>query len=86
MQIGFLHLFPDMSKERSYVTEPGYVIAAAMLLSVLDIIAVSLRFLARIRQRDALRIDDWLVLLATVSSRLSGHLTSALSLLSDRFW
>lgn len=55
-----------MSTERSYVTEPGYVIAAAMLLSVLDIIAVSLRFLARIRQRDALRIDDWLVLLATI--------------------
>ncbi|KAI2638329.1 hypothetical protein GGS21DRAFT_488405 [Xylaria nigripes] len=51
---------------RYYITEPGYVIAAAILLSVLDIIAVSLRFGARKKQREALKADDWLMLPATI--------------------
>ncbi|KAF2967815.1 hypothetical protein GQX73_g5751 [Xylaria multiplex] len=51
---------------RYYITEPGYVIAAAILLSLLDIIAVSLRFWARKKQRELLKVDDWLMLPATI--------------------
>lgn len=55
-----------MPAQRTYVTEPGYVIAAAMFLSALDIIAVILRFWTRTRQREALKADDWLILPATI--------------------
>ncbi|KAI3326761.1 hypothetical protein HD806DRAFT_417342 [Xylariaceae sp. AK1471] len=49
-----------------YVNEPGYVISAAIFLSVLDIVAVSLRFWARTKQREAMKTDDWLMLPATI--------------------
>ncbi|KAI1752989.1 hypothetical protein F4782DRAFT_530103 [Xylaria castorea] len=51
---------------RYYITEPGYVIAAAILLSLLDIIAVALRFWARTKYREAIKADDWLMLPATI--------------------
>lgn len=47
---------------RYYITEPGYVIAAAILISVLDIVAVSLRFWARKKQKEKLKADDWLLI------------------------
>ncbi|KAI0401687.1 hypothetical protein F4802DRAFT_579425 [Xylaria palmicola] len=47
---------------RYYVTEPGYVIAAAILIPLLDIVAVSLRFWARTKQREKLKADDWLMI------------------------
>ncbi|KAI0185279.1 plasma membrane protein Pth11-like protein [Xylaria flabelliformis] len=51
---------------RYYITEPGYVISAAILLSILDIIAVALRFWARTKYREAIKADDWLMLPATI--------------------
>lgn len=57
-----------MAKERLYVTRPGYFIAAAILLPLLDIVFVATRFYARTKQREALKIDDWLVIPATVCS------------------
>ncbi|KAI0531671.1 hypothetical protein GGR58DRAFT_518338 [Xylaria digitata] len=51
---------------RYYITEPGYVIAAAILLPLLDIVAVSLRFWARQKQRELPKVDHWLMLPATL--------------------
>ncbi|KAI1743832.1 hypothetical protein F4680DRAFT_444529 [Xylaria scruposa] len=51
---------------RYYITEPGYVISAAILLPLLDIIAVALRFWARTKYREAIKADDWLMLPATI--------------------
>ncbi|KAI1169854.1 hypothetical protein F4777DRAFT_571610 [Nemania sp. FL0916] len=47
---------------RYYITEPGYVITAAILISLLDIVAVSLRFFARKKQKEKLKADDWLMI------------------------
>ncbi|RWA13013.1 hypothetical protein EKO27_g2081 [Xylaria grammica] len=51
---------------RYYATEPGYVIAAAILLPLLDITAVALRFWARAKQKKAMKADDWLMVPATI--------------------
>ncbi|KAI1432590.1 hypothetical protein GGR50DRAFT_585711 [Xylaria sp. CBS 124048] len=51
---------------RYYITEPGYFISAGIALAVLDIMAVSLRFWTRTKQRETLKADDWLMLPATV--------------------
>ncbi|GAW17636.1 hypothetical protein ANO14919_070960 [Xylariales sp. No.14919] len=51
---------------RYYATEPGYVIAAAVLLPLLDIAAVALRFWARAKQKKAMKADDWLMVPATI--------------------
>jgi hypothetical protein len=55
-----------MAIKRIYVTQPGYFVVVAMLLPLLAIISVALRFWARTKQREALRIDDWLVIPATM--------------------
>ncbi|KAI1119161.1 hypothetical protein F5Y14DRAFT_460476 [Nemania sp. NC0429] len=47
---------------RYYITEPGYVITAATVISLLDIVAVSLRFWARRKQKEKLKVDDWLMI------------------------
>lgn len=56
----------NMTLSRTYVTEPGHVIAAAMFLSVIDITAVALRFWARYKQREKFQADDLLMLPAVV--------------------
>lgn len=55
-----------MDVQRMYVTRPGFFVSAAMLLPLLDVIAVVLRFRARTKQREALKLDDWLMIPATV--------------------
>ena len=52
--------------QQAYYQSPGHVIAASTVLPVLDILAVSLRFYARRKQRLAFAIDDWLTLPALV--------------------
>lgn len=54
-----------MSTQHYYQT-PGHVIAAGMVLSALDIVAVILRFKARREGKQPLKADDWLLLPATV--------------------
>ncbi|KAI1414492.1 hypothetical protein F5Y13DRAFT_16809 [Hypoxylon sp. FL1857] len=55
-----------MSDVRAYYTRPGYVIATAIALSVVDIVAVALRFWARKIQRQPPKADDWLMIPATL--------------------
>ncbi|KAI0503108.1 hypothetical protein F5B22DRAFT_630641 [Xylaria bambusicola] len=57
-----------MEQHQAYYETSGHVIAAAVVLSVLDIVAVVLRFAARRSQHQALKIDDWLILPATIST------------------
>ncbi|RWA05201.1 hypothetical protein EKO27_g9906 [Xylaria grammica] len=54
-----------MEQSQAYYETSGHVVAAAVALSVLDIVAVVLRFAARRSQHQALKIDDWLILPAT---------------------
>jgi hypothetical protein len=55
-------------------TTPGHVLAAAIGLSVLDITTVVLRFIARKKQRQALKADDWLIIPGTVRKKSSIYL------------
>ncbi|KAI0835131.1 hypothetical protein F5Y06DRAFT_139406 [Hypoxylon sp. FL0890] len=52
--------------DTGYYMRPGHVIAAAIALSVVDIIAVALRFWARKIQRQPPKTDDWLMIPATL--------------------
>ncbi|KAI1171479.1 hypothetical protein F4777DRAFT_53726 [Nemania sp. FL0916] len=52
--------------DRGYFQTPGHVIAAGIGLSVLDILALGLRFVARRRQQQPLKADDWLLVPATL--------------------
>ncbi|KAI1370422.1 hypothetical protein F4677DRAFT_438484 [Hypoxylon crocopeplum] len=49
-----------------YYMTPGHVVAAAVVFSVVDIIAVALRFWARKIQRQPPKMDDWLMIPATL--------------------
>jgi hypothetical protein len=51
-----------MSLYSSYWTEPSNFIGAAVGLSVLDIASTAARFLARVKQRQPLKADDWLMI------------------------
>ncbi|KAK5626604.1 hypothetical protein RRF57_002319 [Xylaria bambusicola] len=51
-----------------YYETPGHNIAAAVVLSVADIIAVSLRFWVRRKQSQPLKADDWLMIPALVGA------------------
>lgn len=53
-----------------YYQRPGHVIAASMVLSVVDVITVGLRFWLRKRQRQPLKADDWLAIPATVGASI----------------
>ncbi|KAI2784970.1 hypothetical protein F4815DRAFT_454957 [Daldinia loculata] len=53
-------------EEPFYYMRPGHVIAAAIVLSVIDIFVVVLRFWARKVQKQPLRADDWLMVPATL--------------------
>ncbi|KAI0025165.1 plasma membrane protein Pth11-like protein [Xylariomycetidae sp. FL0641] len=55
-----------MSSAQEYYDTPGHVIAAAVALSVVDIAAVTLRFLTRKSQKQPLKADDWLMIPATL--------------------
>ena len=52
--------------EQAYYQKPGHVVAAAVVLPVLDTVTVILRLYARRRQRLPLQADDWLTIPATV--------------------
>ncbi|KAI1135650.1 hypothetical protein F5Y05DRAFT_167348 [Hypoxylon sp. FL0543] len=52
--------------DTGYYMRPGHVIAAAVVLSVVDIVAVALRFWARKIQRQPPKTDDWLMVPATL--------------------
>lgn len=54
------------SAEQHYYQTPGHVMAAGIALSLLDISVVALRFMARRKGKQPLRIDDWLLLPATL--------------------
>ncbi|KAI2614257.1 uncharacterized protein GGS25DRAFT_470957 [Hypoxylon fragiforme] len=49
-----------------YYQRPGHVIAAGVVLSVIDIISVALRFWTRRKQHQSLKADDWLLIPATL--------------------
>ncbi|KAI1379043.1 hypothetical protein F4677DRAFT_410388 [Hypoxylon crocopeplum] len=55
-----------MSYDQKYFQSPGPVIAAGIVLPVIDIIAVLLRFWTRRKQKQALKTDDWLLIPATL--------------------
>jgi hypothetical protein len=57
-----------MVKQHYYQT-PGHVIAAGIILSLVDILAVSFRFKVRRGSKQGLKLDDWLLLPATVFLR-----------------
>ncbi|KAH8881937.1 plasma membrane protein Pth11-like protein [Thozetella sp. PMI_491] len=51
---------------QSYYQTPGHLVAAAVILSVIDITAVVLRIFARKKQKQPFKADDWLMIPATV--------------------
>ncbi|KAI0179363.1 plasma membrane protein Pth11-like protein [Hypoxylon sp. FL1284] len=55
-----------MAIEQKYYQTPGHVVAAAVVMSLLDIGAVGLRLWIRVKQRQALKADDWLIIPATL--------------------
>ncbi|KAI1741276.1 hypothetical protein F4680DRAFT_72722 [Xylaria scruposa] len=55
-----------MAFEKGYWCTPAHVIAAAVGLFILDITFVTLRFVARKKQRQTLKVDDWIVIPATL--------------------
>ncbi|KAI1214559.1 uncharacterized protein F4807DRAFT_466157 [Annulohypoxylon truncatum] len=52
--------------DTAYYMRPEHVVAAAVALSVVDIVSVALRFWARKIQRQPPKADDWLLIPATV--------------------
>ncbi|KAI0007823.1 plasma membrane protein Pth11-like protein [Xylariaceae sp. FL0662B] len=54
------------SYEQQYYQTPGHVVAAAAVLSGVDIAATALRFWMRKRHRQLLKADDWLMVPATI--------------------
>ena len=56
----------DIGYDHGYFQTLAHVIAAGVGLSVLDIVSVSLRFLARRKQKQPLKVEDWLLVPATV--------------------
>ncbi|KAM7197552.1 hypothetical protein V8F33_005518 [Rhypophila sp. PSN 637] len=54
------------SPDQAYFQTPSHVVAAGVVLSVVDVVAVGLRFLARTRQKQRFGLDDYLMALATI--------------------
>ena len=52
--------------QQAYYQKAEHVIAAAVILPVLDLIAVGLRFYTRRKQRISPQADDWLTIPALV--------------------
>lgn len=55
-----------METPQEYYQTPGHVIAAGIVLSIVDIVALVLRFWTRKKQHEPLKMDDWLIIPATV--------------------
>ncbi|KAH8163693.1 hypothetical protein CIB48_g4558 [Xylaria polymorpha] len=55
-----------MEFDTGYWCTPAHVIAAAVGLTILDITFVTLRFAARKKQRQTLKVDDWIVIPVTL--------------------
>ncbi|KAI7772972.1 hypothetical protein LA080_012725 [Diaporthe eres] len=55
-----------MAVDQKYYETPGHVIAAAVALSILDIVALFLRFYTRRTKNQGLKIDDWFLVPAAV--------------------
>ncbi|GAW17101.1 hypothetical protein ANO14919_065510 [Xylariales sp. No.14919] len=55
-----------MAFDKGYWCAPAHVIAAGIGLFILDITFVTLRFVARKKQRQTLKADDWIVIPATL--------------------
>ncbi|KAI1453282.1 hypothetical protein F4805DRAFT_381511 [Annulohypoxylon moriforme] len=52
--------------DQAYYMRPEHVVAAAIALSIVDIVVVALRFWARKIQRQPPKADDWLMIPATI--------------------
>lgn len=59
-----------MVLSRAYYHKPGHFVAAAVVLSVLAILAAAFRFWARLKHKQGLRADDWYILSAAVCAVL----------------
>lgn len=70
-----------MAVDQKYYETPGHVIAAAVALSILDIVALFLRFYTRRRKNQGLKIDDWLLVPAVVSHTQEAIGSSVVSML-----
>ncbi|KAI1501576.1 hypothetical protein F5X99DRAFT_382350 [Biscogniauxia marginata] len=57
-----------MDADQKYYETSGHVITAGIALSILDIIVLTLRFWIRRNKNQGLKADDWLILLATIST------------------
>ncbi|KAI1741318.1 hypothetical protein F4680DRAFT_73495 [Xylaria scruposa] len=55
-----------MEQSQIYYERAGYVVSAAVALSILDIAVVMLRFWIRKSRHQGLKTDDWLILPATI--------------------
>ncbi|XXH03066.1 hypothetical protein Hte_009456 [Hypoxylon texense] len=55
-----------METPQEYYQTPGHVIAAGIVLSIVDIVALVLRFWTRKKQHEPLKMDDWLIIPATL--------------------
>lgn len=62
--------FPTMPVKQEYYDTPSHVIAAGVVLPLMDIVAIALRFWMRIKQRQGLKTDDWLMIPATVCAMI----------------
>ncbi|TGJ82864.1 hypothetical protein E0Z10_g5903 [Xylaria hypoxylon] len=51
-----------MPTEQKYLQKPGHVVAAAVILPLIAIMIVVLRFWTRRKQRQNLKMDDWLII------------------------
>ncbi|KAI1129773.1 plasma membrane protein Pth11-like protein [Nemania abortiva] len=55
-----------MARQPEYYQSPGHVVAAGIVLPLIDILTVSLRFWVRKKQGQLIKLDDWLVVPATL--------------------
>lgn len=56
---------------QAYFQTPGHVVAAGVVLGLVDIVGMILRFMARKRQKQLIKADDWFMVAATVSTYLN---------------
>lgn len=70
-----------MEQEQAYYETSGHVIAAGITLSLLAIATVVLRFVTRMSKNQGLKMDDWLILPATVGILRPRRLKSCLGCL-----
>ncbi|KAI1196094.1 hypothetical protein F5X97DRAFT_224956 [Nemania serpens] len=54
-----------MAVKQEYFETPGHVIAASIVVPVIDVLALAIRFHLRRRLKHGLKADDWLIFLAT---------------------